>query len=95
MGWRRPGYVLLNSFGVSRIFNAISLPKVLQGFGQRLLLHRAVGVPGIAREYKLIVIAFGGQHFGHALVSYDPVVHLVAHHIWIEKVSVSDFHPDA
>jgi hypothetical protein len=51
--------------------------------------------PGVARKYKLIVIALGGQRFGHVLVGDHPVVQVVAHGIRVEKVPVADFHPDA
>ena len=73
----------------------VPLPHIFQSFGQGLLFDGAVGVPGVTRKYKLIVIAFGGQHSGHILVGQDPVVHVVAHHIGIEIVPVTHFHPDA
>ena len=41
------------------------------------------------------MVALGGEYFGHVLVGDDPVVHVVAHDVRIEKVAVADFHPDA
>ena len=73
----------------------IALPQPFQRFGQRLLFHAAVAVPGVAGEDELVVITLGGQHFGHVLVRDDPIVHVVAHDIRIQKVAVADFHPDS
>ena len=73
----------------------IALPQPFQSFGQGLLFHAAVAVPGVAGKNKLVMIALGGQHLGHVLVGEDPIVHVVAHDIRIEKVPVADFHPDS
>src|SRR5947209_2090203 len=43
--------------GVARI----ALPQPLERLGQRLLLHGAIGVTGIAREHELIVVALRRQ----------------------------------
>jgi hypothetical protein len=40
-------------------------PYIFQSIGKGLLFH---GVAGVAREYKLIMIALGGDNFGHILV---------------------------
>jgi len=71
------------------------MPQIFQSLGQGLLFDGAVGVPGVARKDKLIVIALGGEDSGHVLVCQDPIVHVVAHHIGTEIVPVADFHPDA
>src|SRR5580704_18722619 len=54
-----------------------SAPDVFERFGQGLLLYGTVGMSGVAGEDELIVIALGGQHFGHVLVGEDPVVIIV------------------
>ena len=41
------------------------------------------------------MVAFGSQHSGHVLIGDDPVVHVVAHDIRIEKVPVANLHPNA
>src|ERR1035441_3297681 len=73
----------------------VPLPYIFQGLGKGLLFHGAVGVPGVTRKYKLIMIALGGQRLGHVLIGHYPVVHVVAQSIRIEIVPVADFHPDA
>ena len=83
------GALLLRAGG-----DGISLPKILQSFGKSLLPDGAVHMDGVASEDELVVIALGGQYLGHALVGYDPVVHVVAHDVGIEEILVADFHPD-
>src|SRR5690349_19645114 len=70
----------------------VALPDVLEGFRKGLLFHCAIGVPGVAREDELVVIAFGGQHPGHVLVGQHPVVIVVAR---AQIIPVAYFHPDA
>src|SRR5580658_10189689 len=52
-------------------------------------------MPGIAGENKLIMIALVRKNLGHVLVGYDPIMHVIAHDIRIEKILVADFHPNA
>src|SRR5215831_3391503 len=75
-----------------RLRDRVSLPDIFQSFGQGLLFHSTVGMPGVAREYKLIAIAFAGQDLRHILVGEDPVVIVVAR---AEIVPVADLQPDA
>ena len=44
---------------------------------------------GTATEQILILIAFGLEHFGHLMVRFDPVVHTVAHNVWIERIPIA------
>src|SRR6266550_5234668 len=76
-------------------FLIISLPQPFERFRKGLLFHIAIDMPGIAGKHKLVVIPFGSQNSGHALAGNDPVVHVVAHDIWIQEISVSDFQPDS
>src|SRR5438477_8610749 len=77
-----------------RSFVGISLPQPFERFRKGLLFHIAIDMAGIAGKHKLIAIPFGGESSCHVLAGNDPVVHAVAHDIWIEKISISDFHPD-
>src|SRR6266849_2773048 len=54
-----------------------------------------IDMPGIAGKHELVVITFRSQNLGHVLAGHDPVVHVVAHDIWIQEISVSDLHPDS
>jgi len=47
---------------------ADNLPEVLERLGQSLLFHGAVGMARVDREHKLIVVAFGGEHFGPCFI---------------------------
>src|ERR1700737_649345 len=76
-----------------RPFEGIALPEPFERFRKSLLFHAAIDVHGVAGKHELVVIAFGGQNSGHVLAGNDPVVHVVAHDIWIQEISVSDFHP--
>ena len=69
------------------------MPEIFEGFGESLRFYGAVGVARVLRKDELIVIAFGGEHLRHVLIGDDPVVHVVAHHIGIEKIAVAHFHP--
>src|SRR5471032_3274296 len=59
-------------------FNRVALPEPDERFREGLGFDGAVGVAGIAGENKLVVIAFGGEDFGHVLIGDDPVMHVVA-----------------
>jgi hypothetical protein len=74
-------------------WRSITLPHVFQRFREGLLSHGAVNMHGIAGEYELLVIALRGQDLRHAFIGQDPIVHVVAHHVGVEKVPVADFHP--
>jgi hypothetical protein len=50
----------MNSKSVLGDRDRIALPNIFQSLGQSLLFHGAIGMPGVARKYKLIVIALGG-----------------------------------
>ena len=82
---------LLKSFLLRR--DRVPMPYIFQCFGQGLLFHGAVGVPGITRKYELIMVALGGKNFGHVLVGQDPIVHSVSHDR-AEVISIADFHPE-
>ena len=73
----------------------IALPDIFQGLGQGLLFHARSTCPALTGKNKLVMIAFGGEHFGHVFIGDHPIVHIVAHDIRIEKVSVAHFHPDS
>jgi len=75
--------------------SCVVLPDVLQRFGKRLLSHGTVDVGGIAGEYELVVVALGGEHFGHTLVGENPIVHVIAHYVRIQQIVVAHFHPDS
>jgi hypothetical protein len=60
-----------------------------------LLLHGAVDVSGVAGENELIVIALDSEYGGHAFVSENPVVHVIAHDVGIQQVAVANLQPDA
>src|SRR3954467_15497516 len=70
----------------------VTLPDVLQSFRQRLSLHRAVGVPGIARKNELIVITPRSEHLRHILICEYPIVISV---VSAEIVAIAYFHPEA
>jgi len=74
---------------------SIALPNILQSLRQGLLFHGAVSVPGVTGKNKLVMIAPGSERFRHVFIGGDPIVHIVAHDIRIEKVSVANFHPDS
>ena len=73
----------------------IAFPEPFEGLGEGLLFDGAVAMAGVAGEGELVVIAFVGQGFGGVFVGDDPIVHVVAHDVWVEEVAVADFHPDA
>src|ERR1039457_5340795 len=50
---------------------------------------------GIAGKYELVVIALGSEYLRHMLVVENPIVQVVAHHVWIEQIPVTNFHPDS
>ena len=50
---------------------------------------------GVQREDVLVLIALFLEHRGHTVIGDDPVVHVVAHDIWIKEILVGDLHPDA
>src|SRR5579875_491770 len=52
-------------------------------------------MPGITGKNKLVWIAFGSQYLRHVFISYNPIVHVVAHHVWVIKIFVAHLHPDA
>src|SRR5437867_1925289 len=76
------------------LIDGISPPQPLERIRKRLLFHTTVDMAGVAGKHKLIVIAFASQNSRHVLAGDDPVVHIVAHDIWIQEIPVSDFHPD-
>ena len=41
------------------------------------------------------MIALGGEHFGHVFIGDDPIVHIVAYDIRIEKVPVAHLQPNS
>ena len=55
----------------------------------------AVGVASVADEDELVVVALIGEDFGHSLVGDHPIMHVVAHNIWVEEVAVAYLHPDS
>jgi hypothetical protein len=57
---------------------------------EELCLRVAHAVAGIQAEQVLVMIAFGLQRFGHAIVCLNPVVHAIAHHIGIEQIGLFD-----
>ena len=59
------------------------------------MLDCAVYVAGVGSEDELVVVALGGECFGHFFVGLDPVMHVVAHDVGVEEVVVADFKPDA
>ena len=73
----------------------VALPEVFEGFGQGLLFDGAVGVPCVAGEEELVVVAPGGEDAGHVFVGEDPVVLAVAHRVGVEEVAVAYLHPQA
>src|SRR6266516_4531848 len=73
----------------------IPLPNVFQRLSQSLLFHCPIDMPGVSGEDELIVIALSRQRLGHVLVGKYPIVHIVAHHVRIEKIAVAHLHPDA
>src|ERR1039457_4609515 len=73
----------------------VVLPDVLKRLGKRLLFHRSVHVSGIAGKYELVVIALGSEYLRRMLVGENPIVQVVAHHVWIEQIPVTNFHPDS
>ena len=67
----------------------------MKSLGKRLLFYCSVNMSCVAGKYKLVVIALGSKYLSHILVGENPIVHVVAHHVRIEKIPVTHFHPDS
>jgi len=80
---------------VFRFGDGVVVPYEFEGFGEGLLFYCSVDVAGVAGEEELVVVAAGGEDFGHQLVRGDPVVHVVAHGVGVEEVRVTYLHPEA
>src|SRR6202035_681928 len=65
---RRPRAPPIPAFYGEWLSLVIPLPHIFQRLRQRLLFHRAISVPGVARENELIMISLGRQHSGHILI---------------------------
>ena len=76
-------------------FRFVALPDVFEGFGEGLHFDGAVYVECVLSEDELVVVLLCGEDAGHALVGFDPVVHVVAHDVGVVKILVTDFHPNA
>ena len=48
------------------------------------MFHASIRVAGIARKQKLVVVSLVRENSRHALARHDPVVHVIAHDVWIE-----------
>ena len=73
----------------------VTLPEVLEGFGEGLGSDGVVDVAGVLGEDELVGVVLGGQDAGHGFVGDDPVVHVVAHGVGVVEVAVADFQPEA
>ena len=56
--------------------------------GQELNLGIADPVTGILTEKILVIITLGFENLGHAVVGFHPVMHAIAHDVWVEKVII-------
>src|SRR5665213_3350829 len=52
-------------------------------------------MPRIAGKNKLVMIALCCKHSCHVFIGNHPIMHIVTHHVWIIKVAVAHFHPNA
>jgi len=50
---------------VFRFGDGVVVPYEFEGFGEGLLLYCSVDVAGVAGEEELVVVAAGGEDFGH------------------------------
>src|SRR5215467_9975545 len=73
----------------------VSLPEIFERLGERLPHDGAVYMHCVPREYKLVVISLVCENLRGALVCQNPIMHVVAHYVGIEKIFVADFHPNA
>src|ERR1700731_224043 len=80
---------------VLRSFDGISPPQPFERFRKRLLFHWAITVHRIPGKHKLVVVPFGAENLRNVPAGHDPVVHVVAHDIWIEEIPVSNPQPDS
>src|SRR3954453_23655083 len=69
-------------------------PYPLAGVREELLLGVTDAVPCPAAEEVMILVVLSLQHFGHAVVGLDPVVHPVPHHVGIQQIRVADREED-
>src|SRR5712672_396068 len=83
----------MDTFGALR--HRVILPNILQGLGKRLLFYRSVNMSSVAGKHELVVIALGGEYLSHTLVCENPIMHIVAHHVRIQEIAVTNFHPDS
>src|SRR3954454_17368954 len=92
---RRTVWTELTHISFPGFRRTIPLPNVFQRLGKGLLSHCAIDMPGVASENELVVIALCSKHSGHIFVGENPIMHAVAHDIWIEQIAVANFHPDS
>ena len=62
----------------------VIFPKPFQCFGHCLLFYFIIYVPGVAGKNKLVLITFSGKYFCHILIGEHPIMHVVAHYVWIK-----------
>jgi len=74
------------------LFGGVSSPYPFDGVRQELRLCVADAVAGVLAKQILVVVAPGLQHFSHAVVCLDPVVHAIAHDVGVETVAVANGH---
>ena len=64
------------------------MPNPFDSMGQKLNLGVADPMTGILAKKILVLISLGFKNLGHAVVGFDPVMHAVAHDVWVEKVII-------
>ena len=60
-----------------------------------MLFDAAFAMAAVAGEDELVGVTFGRECFGHVFVGDNPVMHIVAHSVWIVEIAVANMEPDA
>ena len=46
-------------------------------------------VTGILAKKILVIITLGFENLGHAVVGFHPVMHAVAHDVWVKRIIIA------
>jgi hypothetical protein len=71
----------------------VTSPRPFQRLRQCLFAHPAIAMAGVEGEHVLILIALILERRGHTVIGNDPIVHVVAHDVWIEEIAIAHLHP--
>ena len=77
------------SGGVLLLLLLIAVPDPLDSMREELGLGVADSVTGILAEEILVFIALRFQDFRHAMIGFDPIVHVITHNIRVKKIVIA------